>query len=698
MKLNKMTLAAVLTFGLLASTNAGFTQETATETSNELLAACPLSGCPSPVTPQTAICPKCHNDIDSCKCLEKTTCNPCEKTKKSCDTCKPISDDCNPCPPVAQCPVPSEPTCAVCPQPSNAKMFQQQVYAYPKAIYGNNQVVGERNNALYFGDNSLPGFSGVPVAHSCSSPCDDGYMTGAAADIPVLNNGFDINSACGCEQGYTTGAAAPIPCFDNCKMPRGISVNNNATDCGCPVQIHTNTSKEVLNRTVEPFEYTSSMTGGAAPIVSAYEDVPDGYWASCDINVLTENHILAGYPDRTFKPNLPVSRAEMATMVVKGLNLDDTYTSASNIFKDVPSNHWANKTIAKAVQNGLMAGYPNDMFKPNQSISRAEAYTIMAKGINCPMDECQADKILSKYCDGDTVPNWAKIPVAKVLDNGGISEFPQSNVIGANKDASRAEVASMLENVRVAMGYSKDDKVTSSDCDCTPKKAFYAKDEMIKIPTLQLSFSDEISAKSAHVGDRFSAKTIDAVTINGLEFPAGSKVYGKVLEVVRPDSNCQGALKLSFERIQNGKCKADLPAQILTAQVAKIKKPNPVARVIEFPFTWAGGLIGNVGRTVGGALVSASNAVEQTVSGIGVGTGEIFQGQFKAAGRSYLDVGKAIVKAPVDLTRTALSGTMGIFQYTGDEISYLVDPRGTKVSSVNPKETVTIAFGCKEQK
>ena len=41
---------------------------------------------------------------------------------------------------------------------------------------------------------------------------------------------------------------------------------------------------------------------------------------------------------------------------------------------------------------------------------------------------------------------------------------------------------------------------------------------------------------------------------------------------------------------------------------------------------------------------------------------------------------------------------MGIFQYTGDEISYLVDPRGTKVSSVNPKETVTSAFGCKEQK
>ena len=154
---------------------------------------------------------------------------------------------------------------------------------------------------------------------------------------------------------------------------------------------------------------------------------------------------------------------------------------------------------------------------------------------------------------------------------------------------------------------------------------------------------------------------------------------------------------MSFDTIKFGKCKTQLPNQILTAQVNKVKKPNGLARLVEFPFTWTGGLLGNVGRTVGGAIVSASNAVEQTVSGIGVGTGEIFQGQFKAAGRSYLDVGKAIVKAPVDLTRTALSGTMGLFQYTGDEITYLVDPKGMKVSSVNPKEKVTIAFGCNQQ-
>ena len=114
MKLNKMTLAAVVTFGLLASTNAGFTQDTTTEMSETQLAACPLSGCSSPVTPQTATCPKCHQKMDSC------TCKPIE------NECNKVSDDCNQCPPIAQCPTQSDPTCAVCPQPNTEKKAQKQ--------------------------------------------------------------------------------------------------------------------------------------------------------------------------------------------------------------------------------------------------------------------------------------------------------------------------------------------------------------------------------------------------------------------------------------------------------------------------------------------------------------------------------------------------------------------------------------------
>ena len=381
-------------------------------------------------------------------------------------------------------------------------------------------------------------------------------------------------------------------------------------------------------------------------------------------------------------------------MAVNGFNLRGC-GCPKKTFKDVPADHWANQAINTAVSNGIMDGYPNDLFKPNKPVTRAEAMATLAKGIPCEMDNCKADEILSKYCDGNKVPAWAKIPVAKAIETGALKDIPNSNEIQACKDASRADVASMLESVRVAMGYSKKDVAyTAPDCGCTGGAAFVAKDEVVTIPTLCLKFEDEINAKTANIGDRFAAKTTESVTINGQTFPAGSNVYGKVTEVDRPTGNCKGGLKLSFERIQCHDCKADLPQQVLTAQVKTDKKPNFLAKVIEAPFSWAGSIVGTVGRTVGGAVIAAGNAVEHVSDGVGLTLGETLQGQLPAAGRSLMDASKALVKAPIDLTRTALSGTLGLLQTTGDEVAYLVDPKGNRITSVNPRENITVAFGC----
>ena len=112
------------------------------------------------------------------------------------------------------------------------------------------------------------------------------------------------------------------------------------------------------------------------------------------------------------------------------------------------------------------------------------------------------------------------------------------------------------------------------------------------------------------------------------------------------------------------------------------------------PFTLVGGLVGTTARTVGGIISNAGNAFEDVSGGVGIASSEIFQGQFLAAGRSLGDAVVSTVMAPIDLTRTALSGTIGLFQTTGDEVAYLVDPSGAKISAINPREKVTIAFGC----
>ncbi len=529
-----------------------------------------------------------------------------------------------------------------------SKPINQQTYSYPNAIYSNSNSsqVGEKLNNATINDSLLiPNYRGVPVE-------------------------------CGCP----TGGAAPV--INSIDMPK--------YECNNKPNLTSTTHMDVIKVTKEPFE-ALGFTGGAANVnTQQYPDVYDSYWASCDINHLTELCVLEGYPDGMFKPNRNVSRAEMATMVVKGYNL--TASPCDNLtFKDVPQNHWAHDYISIGVAENMLAGKTQDRFYPNENITRAEALTIMSKGLNCPMDEAKANEILSHYKDGGKVPCWARENVAKAIENGALKNERNQDFIRPNDRTTRAEASSMLQGIRVAGGYDKSTKTCAQDLG---GKTFIEKEAKIEIPTLQLTMNDIVNAKHVNAGEQFAATTTNEVTINGVVFPCGSTVRGKVVEVVRPSKNCPGALRLSFNEIISCKgCKAMLPRQILSAKVQRQKEINGVLRLVQLPFTWAGTLIGTAGRTIGGAAIGISNAAESLLDQTGVGTSELLGGKFKAAGRSYQDGLKTIVKAPIDLTRTALSGTMGLLQTTGDEFAYLVDGQGTPIAKVNPKEKITIAFG-----
>ena len=563
-----------------------------------------------------------------CACEKKhKKCNPCETSKK--DDCGCATGGAAPC--------------------KETKPLNQQTYAYPNSIYSNSNTsqVGEyKNNATIGEDMTAPQYKGVPVE-------------------------------CGCP----TGGAAPV--INSKDMP--------TYDCNDGPSVSSTTHMDIIKVTTEPYELLG-MTGGAADITSQqYPDVFDSYWASCDINRLTEKCVLEGYPDGMFKPNKKVSRAEMATMVVKGYNLNALDSCDKLTFKDVPKSHWAYGFISKAAEENFVKGKTADKFYPNHDITRAEALTIMSKGLSCPMDEARANEILSQYKDGNKVPCWARECIAKAIDNGALKDERNQDYIRPNDKTTRAEASSMLQNIRIAGGYDKNDKPCAQDLG---GKTFIERQAKVEIPTLQLTMNDVINAKHVNVGEQFAATTTSEITVNGVTFPCGSTVRGKVVEVTRPTKNSQGSLRLSFNEIINCKgCKAELPKQILTARVERKKEINPILRTIQLPFTWAGTLIGTAGRTIGGAAIGLSNAAEGLLDQAGVGTSELFGGQFKAAGRSYQDGLKTAFKAPVDLTRTALSGTMGLFQTTGDEITYLIDPSGMPISKVNPKEKVTIAFG-----
>ena len=648
MTIKKLTVAAAIAVGI------------ATCSFNTVMAACPCD--PRPIVNQS----NC-----GCNDLPVVTGQACP-----CDA-KPEPCGCDVAPKCEPDPVPS---CALCPNTSGFnRENMKQVYAYPNGIYGYNNYVGTNADSVY---------------------SSEGFSINREGKNMLSNQTMGTTVA---TDGNITGAASNIPCLNDMGSHNGIPIirdESRMDGMGCPIQMGTANSIQAVKRTLVPFDLSpfANMTGAAVPTqLQMFPDVPNGYWASCPIDKLATNDVVVGYPDRLFKPSKNISRAEFATMLVKGFDQNMYSCAPEKLFSDVPTNHWASSAITVAVHQNLLKGYPNGTFMPNHNVTRAEALCALAKGVKCPeVDKCKAQEILSKYSDGNTVPEWAQIPIATALEKGALNDSPNPKMIAPFKDATRAEIASMLQNIRVNAGIDKNPVTANNDCPICPvdKKAFVQEEELVKIPTLQLEFKDQVTAKSSHVGQKFAAKTLEDVTINGHLYPCGSNVHGKVVEVIRPSGCQKGALKLAFTDIEHCGCKATLPRQILTAQIDKSNTPNIVSRLVTAPFTWAGSLVGIVGRTTGGMLTSLGNAVEDVSTGTGIALGEVFQGQLPAAGRSAYDVVKDTVKAPIDLTRTALSGTMGLLQTTGDEVAYLVDAKGFKISAINPKEHVTIAFGC----
>lgn len=109
------------------------------------------------------------------------------------------------------------------------------------------------------------------------------------------------------------------------------------------------------------------------PTASSFSDVPVGNWASPYIEAAKLKGALSGYPDGTFNPNKPITRAEIAAIIarVKG------YASTAAAFTDT-NEHWANGSIGACSKAGILSGYPGGTFRPDGPANRAEAAKLIA--------------------------------------------------------------------------------------------------------------------------------------------------------------------------------------------------------------------------------------------------------------------------------------------------------------------------------
>ncbi len=110
----------------------------------------------------------------------------------------------------------------------------------------------------------------------------------------------------------------------------------------------------------------------------SFSDVTGDYWSRSPIEYSATIGLVEGYPDGTFKPERALSRAELATLLVRAKGVDLPKVEG-NIFSDLSASHWAARYVAAAQEMGLVKGYPDGTFRPNDKISRAEGVLVFAR-------------------------------------------------------------------------------------------------------------------------------------------------------------------------------------------------------------------------------------------------------------------------------------------------------------------------------
>ena len=147
---------------------------------------------------------------------------------------------------------------------------------------------------------------------------------------------------------------------------------------------------------------------------NGYNDVKDGDWFCCAVSTLSKMGIIKGYEDGSFKPNDPISRAEFAAIAAR-FDPDGDKTPAT--FADVTS-HWAKDEISIAANHGWIKGYEDGSFKPDQKITRAETMTLVNRVLNrLPETKDDLHKDMKTWVDNMDETAWYYLAVQEATNS-----------------------------------------------------------------------------------------------------------------------------------------------------------------------------------------------------------------------------------------------------------------------------------------
>jgi parallel beta-helix repeat protein len=201
------------------------------------------------------------------------------------------------------------------------------------------------------------------------------------------------------------------------------------------------------------------LVAAAAPITPPPAvDVPvtpgvlvdiSGHWAEAYIAAMAEQGIISGFGNGLFKPDEPVTRAQFAAILNKAFPVKPAVRPKFN-FNDVPSNYWGATAIAEASAKGFLSGYGNGTFRPNANVSRMEILLALVNGWQ--MEGGGGGNLPNLFTDAAQLPEWAVQPIAAAVRNKLVINYPNKQRLEPMRSATRAEVAAMVYQAMLVRG------------------------------------------------------------------------------------------------------------------------------------------------------------------------------------------------------------------------------------------------------
>ncbi|WP_141504340.1 Ig-like domain-containing protein [Paenibacillus luteus] len=202
------------------------------------------------------------------------------------------------------------------------------------------------------------------------------------------------------------------------------------------------TEPELPNTPEEPSEPVGpEVPNGPEQPVAQFKDVSEEHWAGAAIKRAATLGIVNGYSDNTFKPNAATTRAQFMTMLAKAFKWQGEQPELA--FSDNGEiGAWAKDAIGQGMERGIITGYSDGSFRPNQEITRTEMIVMLARAMNV----AQSGNEMTEFADDTDIPAWGKGAI-EALRGLGIVTGRGNNSFAPNNAATRAEALVLILRV-----------------------------------------------------------------------------------------------------------------------------------------------------------------------------------------------------------------------------------------------------------